>query len=362
MRVALVVTGGFDRSGRERIIPALLWLVERLARRHDVHVYVLRYHRSPVEYPLLGATVHDLGRPGGLRHQYAALVKAWRLVRPDIVHAYWALPAGLAGVVAARRLGIPRVVTLDSGEFAWLPEIQYGLQGSWRQRLAVATVLKLATRVTVCTRQMEAKAAAFGVAATCIPIGIDTQLFSPGTPADGPPWRLLHIASLNPVKDHATLLAAFRLVVDRLPDCHLEIIGEDTLGGRVQERARSLRLEPHVSFLGFQSTDAVAAHLRDAHLHVVSSRHEAAGVVALEAAACRVPTVGTAVGYIADWMPDRAVGVATADPRGLADAVVALLQDRGRRDAIGAAARSWVLAHDADWTAAAFDRLYTELT
>jgi hypothetical protein len=33
MKVVVVVPGGFDRSGRERVIPALLWLVERLARR-----------------------------------------------------------------------------------------------------------------------------------------------------------------------------------------------------------------------------------------------------------------------------------------------------------------------------------------
>ncbi|HMF95060.1 MAG TPA: hypothetical protein VKE96_12230, partial [Vicinamibacterales bacterium] len=62
MRIALVVTGGVDQSARERVVPALLWLVERLARRHDVHVFALHYHRSPRSYALLGATVHDLGR------------------------------------------------------------------------------------------------------------------------------------------------------------------------------------------------------------------------------------------------------------------------------------------------------------
>ena len=41
MRIGLVVSGGVDRSGRERVTPSLLWLVERLARRHDVHVFVL---------------------------------------------------------------------------------------------------------------------------------------------------------------------------------------------------------------------------------------------------------------------------------------------------------------------------------
>src|SRR5262245_63033633 len=65
MRVALVVTGGVDASARERVVPSLLWLVERLARRHDLHVFVLHYHRTARSYPLLGATVHDLGRVDG---------------------------------------------------------------------------------------------------------------------------------------------------------------------------------------------------------------------------------------------------------------------------------------------------------
>src|SRR5690349_4514078 len=65
MRIALVVTGGVDASARDRVVPALLWLIERLARRHDLHVFALHYHRKPMSYPLLGATVHDLGRVDG---------------------------------------------------------------------------------------------------------------------------------------------------------------------------------------------------------------------------------------------------------------------------------------------------------
>src|SRR5262245_32019200 len=34
VKIVIVVPGGFDRSGRERVIPALLWLTERLARRN----------------------------------------------------------------------------------------------------------------------------------------------------------------------------------------------------------------------------------------------------------------------------------------------------------------------------------------
>ena len=56
--------------------------------------------------------------------------------------------------------------------------------------------------------------------------------------------------------------------------------------------------------------------MREAHVSVISSRHEAGPVVALEAAAVGVPTVGTAVGHIAEWAPDAALAVPVGDDAG----------------------------------------------
>jgi hypothetical protein len=38
-----------DESGTERVIPAFLWFIERLARRHDVHVFALAQEPHPRE-------------------------------------------------------------------------------------------------------------------------------------------------------------------------------------------------------------------------------------------------------------------------------------------------------------------------
>jgi glycosyltransferase involved in cell wall biosynthesis len=362
MRVALVVTGGVDRTGRERVIPALLSFIERIARRHTLVVYALRYHEQACTYPLLGATVNDLGRPRGLGRQYAALVDALRRDGPfDVLHAYWVLPAGLATALAGRRLGIPTLVTLDSGELAGLPEIGYGLQRLGRQRLAVAATLRLATRLSVCTHFMARLARAHHADAVRIPIGVDTRRFVPAPRQEGPPWRLLQVASLSPVKDQTTLLTALRHLLVRVPDLHLDIAGEDTLGGAMQALATRLGVGGHVTFHGVCPSDALVPLYQAAHLLVISSRHEAAGVVALEAAACGVPTLGSNVGYVADWAPDRAVGVPPGDPVALADAAASLLADAPRRARLAASAREWTLAHDADATADEFDRLYRRL-
>jgi glycosyltransferase involved in cell wall biosynthesis len=361
------VTGGVDRSGRERVVPSLLALVEAMARRHELHVFALRHYREPCSYPLLGATVHDLGRVDGLRglgrlrQAHRLLTTIRRIGRFDLLHAYWAVPAGVVATRVARRLSIPSIVTFDSGEFVSLPDIGYGLQRRWIDRRAVAETLRSATRATVCTEYMARLAAAHGARVERVPIGIDPRHFPGVDRREGPPWRLVHVASLNRVKDHATLLRAMARVVSTAPAVHLDIVGEDTLGGRVQQLCRALGLDAHVSFHLFQPTDALSSLYARAHLHVVSSRHEAAGVVCLEAACAGVPTVGTAVGYIADWAAaNRSVAVPVGDSEALAAAILALLGDRDTRTRLAEAARAWTLEHSAEWTARRFEEIYAE--
>ena len=367
MRIALIVTGGVDASARERVIPALLWLIERLARVHDLHVFALHYHRKPTSYPLLGAMVHDLGRiggPPGIRRLRAAgrLRRAVVAHGPfHLLHAYWGMP-GMVATRVGRGLGIPVVVTLDSGELVAIDDIRYGLQRRWIDRRMIAGTLRDAARVTVCTRYLASMPALGGRRVDVIPIGVDAALFPVGSRAEGPPWRLLRVASLNAVKDYPMLLRAMASIVTQLPDTHLDIVGEDTLNGAVQAHSRALGLDTHVTFHGVQPTEALARFYGRAHVHLVSSRHEAASVAMLEAACAGLPTVATRVGYAADWADNgRAIAVPIGDAEALAAATTALIRNREHREQIAASARAWALAHDADWTAAEFVRLYNSV-
>ena len=367
MRIGLVVTGGVDRSGRERVVPVLLWLVERLARRHDVHVFALHHYRDPCTYPLLGATVHDVGRVDGppglrrflLRRRLAAAVAAHGPF--DVLHAYQGMPAGVVSVPLGRRIGVPIVVTLSSGELVSYEDIRYGLQRRWLDRRAIAGVMRHAARLTVDTDYMARLVAAHDARADIIPVSIDPGAFPPAARPEGPPWRLLRVASINAVKDYPALLRAFAHVAARGLDVRLDVVGEDTMGGAAPALTRMLGLDSRVTFHGFQPTDRLAPFYARAHLHLVPSRHEASGVAILEAAATGLVTVGTAVGYVADWHPDRAVAVPVNDPNALASAVIDLLQDPSRRARLASAARDWTLAHDADWKAQQFERIYGEV-
>lgn len=367
MRIALVAPGGFDRSGTQRILPVFLWMAERLARSHQVHVFTLRHDTEPCAYRLRGAWVHAVGfRPG--ERGPGVLLRALRLIRQvgggpgfDAVHGLWAGEPGLCAGLAGRLLRAPSVLTLAGGELAALPEIGYGGALRWTSRAAVRASLRMATAATAASEPLVRQAAQLRADVRLIPLGVDIRLFRPGSPPQGPPWHLIQVASLNRVKDQPTLLRAVALALAREPGIRLHCVGMDTLGGEIQRLAAGLGLADRAVFHGFQPTERVAALLADAHLYIQSSLHESGGIAVREAAACAVPVLGTSVGHLAEMAPRAAVGVPPGDPAALADAIVDLLRDEDARRGLAARGRNWAARHDADWTAAAFAALYADL-
>lgn len=370
MKIAIVVPGGLHPSGEKQVVPSWLALFERLAHTHDVHAFVLRHLHEPTTYELRGFIVHDLGRPSlpfGITRwaQERALSFALGKHGPfDLIHGFFADPAGQLAARAARRLGIPSIVTCDSGEFVSLPHIDYGSQRTRRGRSAVAEACALATRVHVCTRFMAALAHANGIKAEIIPLTSVTSAAAARASSRRPyeaPFRLIQVASLSRVKNQRLLIDALKIVRERI-DAHLDLIGEDTLNGELQAHAASIGLDAHVTFHGFLPQPQVLDLLRAADLYVQSSLHEAAGVSVLEAAAAGVPTVGTLAGYVADWAPLKATSVGDAIPESLADAIVASHADRDKRRSIAAAAQTVAIAQDAAFSAMRFDQLYRVVT
>lgn len=368
MRLAFVLRGGLHPSGRIEIIPAYLGLLSGLAHRHEVHAFVLQHLPAPQSYELRGIHVHDLGRPTaslGLTRvaQYRALVAALRARRPfDVIHGIWGDPAGLLAALAGRALGVPSVVTCDSGEFVAAPEAGYGLQRTARGQLTMTAVAALATRLHVCTHYAAAQALRLGWPTAMWPIGIDPSPFARAVaPPDGPPWRLLQVASLNRVKHQALAIDAVAALTRRGVDATLDLVGEDTLGGALQAHARDAGVAGRVRFHGFLDQPALVPLFHRAHLYVQTSWHEGAGVSVLEAAAADVPVVGTFVGYVADWAPDAAAAIDGAAAATLADAIVSTLASPARRRALAAAAREYVRAHDLTATVAACESCYASL-
>ncbi len=366
MKIAIVVPGGVDRSGTHRVIPCLLWLIERLVRAGDeVHVFALGQEPTPGRWQLLGADIRNAGaRPRRLR-TLAALLAEHRRARFEVVHAFWAGAPGVAAAAFARLARVPLVVSMPGGDLTALPDIDYGVQLTRRGRLWTGFTLANATRVTVRSAWMQAQAAAAGVETLCMPIGValDRWPVLPPRPRDpARPLRLLHVANLNLVKDQDTLLLAMKELRDRGAAFHLDMIGLDTLDGAVQRRCTALGLHHHVTFHGFLPHAQMRPWFEEADLLVMSSRHETGPVATIEAGIAGVPTVGTSVGLIADWAPGAAIAVPVGDSGAIAAAIAALSGDEAARLRLARGAQEAAMQQDADVTTAAFRRLYAELT
>ena len=373
MRIALVVPGGVGADGVHEVIPALLSLIGRLAVRHEVFVVATEQAASPATYELRGARVLALGRIarggpiGRLRLTRRALAAIGDF-QPDLIHAIWLGPGSTVAALAGWRIGRPVIASIGGGELVAMPRIRYGGGRSWWGRWQARLALRRAAAVTGGSRSALGPVGRVRVDGRWLPLGaerIEEADLQVRTRSPDDPIRLVVVGSVNRVKGPEVVLGALaraHAALDRR--VALEWIGEDTLRGSSEALATALGLAPVTIFRGFRPHDQVLGALRRADIAIQGSHHESQGVAVLEAAMAGVPTVGTAVGLVAELAaldPPAAVAVPVADPVALADAIVELVSDDVGRGHLGGAAREWALAHDADWTAASFEALYAEV-
>jgi glycosyltransferase involved in cell wall biosynthesis len=346
------------------VIPALLGLIRNLAARVDLRVFALHQEPRPATWELAGVTVRNIGSGITTPRAIAALLREHRAKKIEIVHSIWAGGTGFVGVAAAKLLGIPSVVHVAGGELAALPEIGYGGRLHWWGRLRETCVLRGADRVTAASAPIIGQIEALGVRARRVPLGVNLESWPVAAPRprERGAARLIHVASLNRVKDQPTLLLALRILSDRGYEVLLDIVGEDTLGGEMQALAQRLALSPRVRFHGFQTQAALRPLMEAAHVHVVSSLHEAGPLAMIEAAVAGIPTAGTAVGHVVEWAPHAASRAHCGDAASLADGIAAMLDDDSLRMSLAREAQKIAMAEDARFTAAEFESIYESLS
>ncbi len=372
MRVGLI-TPGFSAGDDDWCIPALLDLVRALSCRHEVEVFAVRYPPVAGTYDAGGATVHafagresaGLGRLGLVRRVERAIVARHREAPFDVLHGLWADEPGYIATAAARRLGVPSVVSVLGGELVELPDIGYGGRRSRFNRWLAGRALVSAERVTV------GSAFLGGIVSgpvdpsrlVQLPLGIDPGRFHPSVAPvalDGDP-AVLAVGSLVPVKDHRTLLRAVAHASVRLPDLHLHLAGDGPEREALMLAARDLGIARRVTFHGTLAHDRLPSYYRAATVCVLSSRYESQSMVLLEAAACGTATVGTAVGLLPELL-DPDLLAAPGDAEGLSRAIAALSSDAGRRSAVEDRLRGIVVErYTVDRSASDLERLYDGL-
>lgn len=336
-RAVLHVLNTLDTGGAEQVVLNLARHIDRDAFRMQVCGLA---GEGPLaeEFRRLGVRVHALRRrPGVDPGLCLRLARLMRRERIDIVHTHNAGP-WLYGGLAAKLVGARLVHTEHSNLFPHQRRLRRAER--WLARWTDALI---ADSEKVKRQLVEGQ----GVPAAKVRVvvnGVDTHRFN-GGPSAPEARQTLHVngtgvvigtvGRLVPVKDHRTLLEAFRRVVEARPASYLVLVGDGPMRGELVGLAGLLGIGERVRFLG-ERLD-IPALLQAFDVFALSSLSEGMPLTVLEAMAAGKPVVATNVGGIPEAVIEHQTGllVPPRDPERMAQALLRLLDDEALRGAFG---------------------------
>jgi glycosyltransferase involved in cell wall biosynthesis len=263
-------------------------------------------------------------------------------LKPDLLHVHSRRGADLYGGLAARRAGVPAVLSrrVDNPERRILARFRYR---HYAAVIAISARIRdmLVNDVGVARAQIQ-----------LVPDAVDTARFHPrddtdqvrgglGLPADAIVAAV--VAQLIPRKGHGVLLDALPALLDQHARLHVLFFGQGPLEARLQRRIHRLGLAQRVHLLGFRND--VDELLPALDLVVHPALREGMGVALLESMASGVAVLASAVGGIPEVIEDGVSGrlVPPGDREALTRVMAELLDNADQRRRLGAAGRQRVI-------------------
>jgi glycosyltransferase involved in cell wall biosynthesis len=332
-----------DRSGAEK---QMVLLARGLPReRFESEVAVLA-RLGPLESELreAGVPVTLIGKR--FKADPMALARLVRLVRGgrfDVVQT-WIFAANVYGRLAARRAGVPVVVTAEMAVDLWKGRSQLAIDrrlARWTDRVVgnSRAVVEFYRQAGIPEDGLEcilSGIAPLGPEAADA-AGVRAEL---GMPADAP--LVVFAGRLAPQKGVADLIAALDLLQHVLPEVRTLIAGDGPLRSELENLAHDFHLHGRVKFLGHR--EDVPRLLAAADMLVLPSLYEGLPNVVLEAMQLGKPVVATAAPGTTEVVVDGQTGILVPlhTPVELARAMRAVLRDPELAGRLGAAGRARV--------------------
>jgi len=302
------------------------------------------YHEVPVSnYPLFEFPPYDLA----LASRMAEVAEFQGL---DLLHVHYAIPHSVSALLARQMLAargqwLPFVTTLHGTDItlvgldrSYLPITRYAIQES-DGVTSISSYLKDKTVQDFgVTRGIEV-----------VPNFVNCDVYTPivdEAKRAGERRRLalpdeailMHVSNFRPVKRVVDVVKVFAQVVREI-QARLVLVGDGPERSAAEWLARDLHIQEKIHFLGKQ--ERVNELLPLADLLLMPSEMESFGLAALEAMACKVPSIATWVGGVSELIDDGLTGLLyqVGDVDAMAQGAIGLLKDRARLEAMRDAGR-----------------------
>jgi N-acetyl-alpha-D-glucosaminyl L-malate synthase BshA len=302
------------------------------------------YHEVPVSsYPLFEFPPYDLA----LASRMAEVAEFCSL---DLLHVHYAIPHSVSALLARQMLAtrgrrLPFVTTLHGTDITlvgldrcYLPITKYAIQESdgvtsisnylkeeTFEHFGVTRDIEVVTNFVNCDVYTPIVDAAARAEAR-------KRLAAPGEAI------LMHLSNFRPVKRVVDVVRIFAQVAREVP-AQLVLVGDGPDRSAAEWLAHDLQIHEKVHFMGKQ--ERVNELLPLADLMLMPSELESFGLAALEAMACKVPSIATRVGGVPELIDDGVTGLLypVGNVDDMAAGAVALLKDRDRLEAMREAGR-----------------------
>lgn len=281
-----------------------------------------------------------------------ALINAWTLKRPDLVHIATEGPLGWSALQAARRLKLPVTSDFRTNFHAYCEH--YGV--GWLRKPMVSYLRKFhnLTQLTmVPTRALRAQLMELGFERVqVVARGVDTQLFNPQRRSEAlrREWGarpdslvMLVVGRLAAEKNLDVALQAHAAMQAHHADVKLVFVGDGPLRESLQQRC------PQAVFAGMRRHEELAGYYASADLFVFPSLTETFGNVTIEALSSGLPVLAFDTAAAGDWVQSHTNGWLV--PEGQEAAFVRVAVTLAQTPALLAQARAHARARVAhlDW-------------
>jgi len=304
----------------------------------------IHYHDVPVSsYPLFEFPPYDLA----LASRMAEVAEFCDL---DLLHVHYAIPHSVSALLARQMLAakgrrLPFVTTLHGTDItlvgldrSYLPITRYAIQ----QSDGVTSISNYLKDETIkhfdVTRGIEV-VANFVNCDVYRPIKNEAvRAMARAKLARPDEAILMHLSNFRPVKRVVDVVKVFALVAREVP-AQLVLVGDGPDRSAAEWLAHDLGIHHKIHFMGKQ--ERVHELLPLADLMLMPSELESFGLAALEAMACKVPSIATRVGGVPELINDGETGLLYPVGRveEMAAGAISLLKDRKRLDAMREAGR-----------------------